>query len=196
MALEFSRVSAFRMSQSMIKSGEQLETRRLKLRALTPSDAPRIAMLAGVWEIASMTGRIPYPYSSAEALHWVTELADGEIVLGITLNGELIGICGYTADPNGNAEIGYWIGQDYWGRGYATEAARALIKKGFFRDGVRRFHCAHFTENAGSQRVIAKLGFRLLGVSSGWCAARGMELPTLKYELRRPLMARLKAISS
>ncbi len=184
------------MSQTPSIAGERLKTKRLELRALTADDAPRIASLAGVWEIASMTGRIPYPYSTEDALHWVTGLADGEIVYGITLNGELIGICGYTPDGKGTAEAGYWIGRAYWGKGYATEAMRELIDHGFRRVGIRRFTCSHFTENTSSQRVIAKLGFRLLGLSSGWCAARGMDLPTLRYERRRPLTARLKVFAS
>ncbi len=184
------------MSQIPSIAGERLKTKRLELRALTADDAPRIASLAGVWEVASMTGRIPYPYSTEQALHWVTGLADGEIVCGITLNGELIGICGYTPDGKGAAEAGYWIGRAYWGKGYATEAMRELIDQGFRRRGIRRFVCSHFTENTGSQRVIAKLGFRLIGLSSGWCAARGMDLPTLRYERRRPLTARLKVFAS
>lgn len=173
-----------------------MQTRRLQLRALVPGDAARIAELAGTWEVASMTGRIPYPYSAEQAQHWLTDLAEGEVVFGITLNGELIGLCGYTADDGDTAEIGYWIGKPYWGQGYATEAARHVMEHGFTKGGIRRFVCCHFTENAGSQRVIAKLGFRLLGHSSGWCAARGMEMPALKYERRRPLTARLKAFAS
>lgn len=173
-----------------------MQTRRLQLRPLNSDDATRIAELAGTWEVASMTGRIPYPYSAEQAQHWLTDLAQGEVVYGITLASELIGICGYTADEQDTAEIGYWIGQAYWGHGYATEAARHLMEHGFTKGGIKRFVCSHFTENPGSQRVIAKLGFRLLGHSSGWCAARGMELPALKYERRRPLTARLKALAS
>lgn len=143
-----------------------------------------------------MTGRIPYPYSAQQAQHWLTDLAEGEVVFGITLNGDLIGLCGYTANGNASAEIGYWIGKAYWGRGYATEAARHLMEHGFTKGGIKRFECSHFTENAASARVITKLGFRRLGHCSGWCAARGQELPTIRYERRRPLTARLKAFSS
>lgn len=173
-----------------------MKTERLLMRPLEPADAPRIAQLAGAWEVAAMTGRIPYPYSEAEAQHWLTGLADGEVVFGITLQGALIGICGYTPDGKGAAEMGYWIGKNYWGNGYATEAARALMEHGFKKGGIKRFTCCHFTENDASARVIAKLGFRRLGHCSGWCAARGMELPTLRYERRRPLAALMRALAS
>lgn len=173
-----------------------MQTRRLELRPLKPDDATRIADLAGVWEVASMTGRVPYPYSAEQAQHWVSGLAEGEVVFGITRQGELIGICGYTADEDGHAEVGYWIGLPYWGQGYATEAVRHLMDYGFTKGGIKRFECCHFTENAASARVITKLGFRRLGHCSGWCAARGQELPTIRYERRRPLSARLKAFTS
>ncbi|MEQ1716972.1 MAG: GNAT family N-acetyltransferase [Hyphomicrobium sp.] len=172
-----------------------MQTRRLQFRPLTDDDAVRIADLAGQWEVASMTGRIPYPYSADDAQHWLTGLAEGEVVHGITHGGALIGICGYTADDEGTAEIGYWIGKPYWGKGFATEAASHLMAHGFTRGGIKRFTCCHFTENPASQRVIEKLGFRLLGHTAGWCAARGMDMPALKYERRRPFRAALKALA-
>ncbi|MBX9683845.1 MAG: GNAT family N-acetyltransferase [Hyphomicrobium sp.] len=178
-----------------------MRTLRLTLRPLELTDAPRIAALGGDWDVARMTGRIPYPYSSDAALHWMTGLADGEIVFGIDRNGadcakQLIGLCGYTRNADGSAEIGYWIGRPYWGDGYATEAARALIGYGFTKGGVKRFTCSHFTDNPASARVIAKLGFRANGECSGWCEARQISLPTLRYERRRPWTSVIKALAS
>ena len=173
-----------------------MQTKRLTLRPLDAGDAQRIAELAGVWEVASMTGRIPYPYTAEDAQHWLTGLAEGEVVFGIEHAGELIGVAGYTPNGNGTAEIGYWIGQPYWHQGFATEAARRILDYGFVEGRVRRFYCAHFTENPASQRVIAKLGFRLVGHAAGWCQARGMDLPVLRYERKRPLAATLKAFAS
>ena len=141
---------------------------------------PRIADLAGEWEVARMTGRIPYPYSVDQAQHWVTGLAEGEVVRGIKLNGELIGICGYAATGNGTAEIGYWIGKPYWGHGYATEAARHLMQYGFTKGGIRRFTCCHFTENparsalssssASACSAIARAGARRAAWNFPRCA--------------------------
>lgn len=143
-----------------------------------------------------MTGRIPYPYPPDAAQDWVDGLADGEIVFGIEHRGELAGLCGYTLQDDGIAEFGYWLGRPYWGRGLATEAARAMIAYGFTKGGVKRFVCSHFTENAASARVIAKLGFKPLGHCAGWCEARQQELPALKYERRKPWLSYLKARAS
>jgi ribosomal-protein-alanine N-acetyltransferase len=173
-----------------------MKTPRLQLRALKPDDAPRIALLAGEWAVASMTGRIPYPYSVDAAQQWLSGLADGEMVFGIDHASELIGICGYTREADGTAQIGYWIGRPYWGRGFATEAARALIDYGFTKGGVKRFSGRHFAENVASARVIKKLGFRAVGADVGWCEARQQDFPTVAYERRRPWTSAIKALAS
>jgi [ribosomal protein S5]-alanine N-acetyltransferase len=173
-----------------------MKTARLNLRAVIDGDAPRIAALAGDWDVASMTGRIPYPYSEDAAHHWVDGLAEREEVFGIELNRELIGICGFTVEPNGDGELGYWIGKPYWGHGYATEAARAVMDHGFAKSGVRRYVCKHLTGNEASARVIGKLGFKYTGTATGWCEARQCELPALSYERRRPWTMAIRALAS
>ncbi len=173
-----------------------MKTQRLTLRSLDARDAARIAALGGDWDVAHMTGRIPFPYSEDAASHWLTGLANGEVVYGIEHGGDLIGLCGFTREPDGTADMGYWIGRPYWGRGYATEAARALMTHGFTKAGVKRFTCCHFADNPQSQRVIAKLGFRQLGACTGWCEARQAELPTLRYERRRPWTTAIRALAS
>ncbi|ADJ22028.1 GCN5-related N-acetyltransferase [Hyphomicrobium denitrificans ATCC 51888] len=173
-----------------------MQTARLRLRAVVDSDAARIADLAGDWDVASMTGRIPYPYSADAAQHWISGVEEGEQVFGIERDAEFIGICGFTIDANGDAELGYWIGKPYWGHGYATEAASAVMAYGFTKAGVRRFVCRHLAGNPGSARVIQKLGFKYVGDSTGWCEARQCELPALSYELRRPWTMAIRALAS
>ncbi len=173
-----------------------MKTARLRLRTVVDGDAIRIAALAGDWDVASMTGRIPFPYSEAAAHHWVDGLADQEEVFGIELAGDLIGICGFTLDASGDAELGYWIGKPYWGEGYATEAARAVMTHGYTKSGVRRFICKHLTGNDASARVIQKLGFRYTGTAMGWCEARQCELPALTYERRRPWTVAIRKLAS
>jgi RimJ/RimL family protein N-acetyltransferase len=173
-----------------------MKTARLHLRTVVDGDTARISALAGDWEVASMTGRIPYPYSQDAAYHWINALDEGEEVFGVELDGELIGICGFTLEENGDAELGYWIGKPYWGHGYATEAARAVMAYGFAKSGVRRFVCKHLTGNDGSARVIRKLGFRYTGTGTGWCEARQCELPAVSYERRRPWTMAIRALAS
>jgi len=143
-----------------------------------------------------MAGRLPYPYSEEAALHWVSGLAKGEEAFGIEFGGELIGICGFSPENNGDAELGYWIGKPYWGQGFATEAASAVMAYGYSKSGVRRFVCKHLAGNPASARVIKKLGFRYVGSAMGWCEARQCELPALSYERRRPWTMTIRALAS
>jgi RimJ/RimL family protein N-acetyltransferase len=164
-----------------------MRTRRLTLRELEDRDVKRIAELAGDWDVARMTARIPYPYSEPLAHQWLRGLEPGEFVRAVDLEGELIGAVGYVPGSDRSAEIGYWIGKPWWGRGFATEAAHALVRYCFASARIGRLTCCHFIDNPASARVIAKLGFRLVGPCTAWCDARRAEVETLSYERRRPM---------
>lgn len=157
------------------------------LRRLRNEDAPRIAELGGDWDVASMTARMPYPYTPEAALQWIDAIDPGEEIYGIEHNGELIGVTGYTPAPDQPfAEVGYWLGKDYWGFGFATEAAQAVVDHCFRREGFKKLTCGHFADNPASARVIAKLGFRQIGSGAWWCEARRLETLAIRYELTRP----------
>ncbi len=167
-------------------SGFEIRTNRLVLRQLTSADAARIAELGGDWDVASMTSRMPYPYTVHAAYQWIDDLETGEKVFGITHAGELTGITGYTLAPDHrSAEIGYWIGKPYWGRGFATEAAQAVIEYCFRHTRVKRITCGHFADNPASRRVIEKLGFTHSGSGPCWCEARRLEADAARYHLDR-----------
>src|SRR5512138_1852291 len=109
-----------------------LKTARLVLRLLRPDDAPVVAQLAGRKEIADMTISIPHPYTVERAQQWIALHAHPEagakaIVYAITTRGEgtLIGAVGLRdIDPeHSQAEMGFWLGVEWWGKGYTTEAA-------------------------------------------------------------------------
>lgn len=163
--------------------------KRLQLRALVKGDAPQIALLAGEWDVASMTDRIPYPYLEQDALEWIDDLPPGEEVFAIDLDGTLIGLCGVMERSSGEAEIGYWIGKPWWGAGYATEATTSLLNHCFKVRKFARITCCHYIDNPASARVIAKLGFEKTGERSAWCQARRKDVRAVTYELKRPRLA-------
>jgi RimJ/RimL family protein N-acetyltransferase len=169
-----------------------MKSQRLTYREITYADAARIARLAGEWDVACMTARIPYPYTLTQAHQWIGTIGNDEFVRAIELNGELIGAVGYVRADNGSAEIGYWLGKPWWGQGYASEAAEALVAYCFAKEGFERLTCCHFLDNVASQRIIKKLGFRLVGPCVAWCEARGSEIPTLRYVRRRPMLMRFR----
>jgi [ribosomal protein S5]-alanine N-acetyltransferase len=166
-----------------------LHSARLSYRPLQHADARRIAVLAGEWDIARMTSRIPHPYTLIDADLWIASIGNDEFVRGLEHEGRLIGAVGYIEGEDGHAEIGYWIGKPWWGHGFATEAAQALVQHCFGPAGFRRLTCGHFIDNPASGRVIAKLGFRRSGTGRQWCEARKSEVDTIRYTRRRPLLA-------
>jgi RimJ/RimL family protein N-acetyltransferase len=153
----------------------EIRTASLLLRAPELEDAGRISLLAGDYDVASMTGTIPHPYSEQMAAKWIAAVRAGEegLVFAVLLDGQVIGCAGYRQLDELHAELGYWIGKPYWGCGYATEAAMALIEHGFEVDGLAYLTAGHFAGNPASARVIAKLGFARVETARRDCAARG-----------------------
>lgn len=173
----------------MPKSETTITTRRLKLRPLAASDAQDIATLAGDWAVASMTDRIPYPYTKEDAEHWMATIPANETVFAITLSHQLIGVCSVMCQTEKEGEIGYWIGKPWWGQGFATEAAEALIKFCFRKLKLTEVSCCHFVDNPASKRVIEKLGFASAGRRQAWSDARRRESSAICYKLQRPRLA-------
>lgn len=144
-----------------------ITTERLVLRDYTLTDAPAIERLVGAREVARNTLRIPHPYPEGEAERWIAThdeaRANGNHVFAITLRvgGDLIGTVGLhvTADHD-HGEIGYWIGVPYWGHGYATEAAGAVMQFGFDALSLNRIFASHFSRNPASGRVLQKIGMQ------------------------------------
>jgi ribosomal-protein-alanine N-acetyltransferase len=159
----------------------------LLLRTPELSDAVRVSLLAGDYDVASMTGTIPHPYSEQMAADWIAGVLAGEegVVFAIERSGALIGCAGYRAFGEDHAELGYWIGKPYWGMGYATEAVRALILHAFEADGFDFLKVGHFSDNPASARIIAKFGFVPQGHEQRDCAARGARAHCLTYRLDR-----------
>ena len=173
-----------------------MRSKRLEFRALRPADAARVAELAGDYDVAAMTARVPYPYTLVAADQWIASIDSCELVRAVLRGNELIGAVGLVYGQERSAEIGYWIGKPYWGQGFATEAAQALVDYAFGPLGMKRLTCGHFIDNPASARIIAKLGFTRTGTGRMWCEARGMEVETITYARRRPVSALLTGLAS
>ena len=149
-----------------------ISTTRLRLRPVTLEDAAAIQPLAGRREVAEMTRSIPHPLSLAQVEDWlkgrVAEMQEGKgVTFGIVLadTSELIGCTGLHVDAEHQcAEMGFWIAGPCWGKGYATEAARAVVQFGFEALGLNRIHAHHMTKNPASGRVLEKIGMQREGV--------------------------------
>ena len=144
-----------------------LRTARLTLRPFTPDDAPAVQRLASAYEVALNTLMIPHPYPEGAAEQWIgmhqADFDENRIHHFALDDGELVGAMALVMKSDGRAEIGYWIGVPYWGRGYATEAAREVVRYGFEDLGLQRIFAGYFTRNAPSGRVLEKIGMQYEG---------------------------------
>src|SRR3990167_1843348 len=152
-----------------------LETKRLALRAPRLEDAKTVAMLANDRRIAENTARMPHPYKAADAEGFVTGVnkAGGEVAFLATLrDGTVIGGCGLRLQDE-VPELGYWLGVNYWGQGYATEALHAVIDYAFTDLGHDALSAGARVTNPASRRVLEKCGFQWTGV--GLCRIRAIK---------------------
>ena len=151
-----------------MKERPSLETERLLLRPFTLADAPEVQRLASDKEIAATTLNIPHPYAEGMAEQWIATHQErydmNELVnFAITRRGDnaLLGAIGLVLSlPHKRAEMGYWIGKPYWKHGYATEAAKAVLRYGFEVLKLNRIHASHFAGNPASGRVMQKIGMQ------------------------------------
>jgi len=144
-----------------------LTTARLILRQYVLTDAPAVHRLVSDRQVALNTLRIPHPYPEGEAERWISSHEEmrerGDYPFAITLrpDGTLVGTVGlHVKRDHNHAELGYWIGVRYWGKGYATEAAAAAVRFGFDALKLNRIFAMHFSRNAASGRVLQKIGMR------------------------------------
>jgi ribosomal-protein-alanine N-acetyltransferase len=148
-----------------------LETARLLLRPFEEADGPRTRELAGERAIAANTLDIPHPYEEGTAEEWIGTHPESYekgrlVVFAVTLkdSGELVGAISLTLDNvNSVAEMGFWIGVPYWGRGYCTEAAAAVLRYGLEVRGLNKISARHFARNRASGRVLEKIGMKYEG---------------------------------
>jgi RimJ/RimL family protein N-acetyltransferase len=162
-----------------------LDTARLHLRSPVEQDADAIISIAGDWEVARRLARVPHPYTDADLRFFFNQVLPNEPTWAISWRqtSRLIGIMGLTPAPDGrSAELGYYIARNHWGRGVATEAALAITRAGFESFGYRKLTSGYHADNPASGRVLAKLGFTIIGTSRRPCLAEGKDKSSVDVE--------------
>lgn len=148
-----------------------LTTRRLRLEPLEPRHGRAVEAYARLWEVARYTAEVPHPYPPGGAIAFaeavVEERRQGGGHVWVALektDGEAIGSIGLDLFEDGRtAELGYIFAPWLWGRGYATEAARAVVDFAFVDLGLDALHSHAAVVNRASCRVLAKAGLRRIG---------------------------------
>ena len=166
-----------------------LETERLRLRAFAPDDASAVhGRLTSDPEVIRYTSRRSPSNSPEEAARSIERWMAHQDAHGFgpwavieKSTGELVGVCGiyYVEFKGPDVEVAYLIARDRWGRGYATESARAAVRFGFDERGLQRIVALILPVNVASVRVAEKLGMRREG------PGRFYDLDVLVYGLER-----------
>lgn len=166
-----------------------IRSERLFLRPAWPEDSTELRAAIGHEAVVRNLARVPWPYTAEDARAFVDKAPEHRLPgFLVTAPGSgvcgarIIGGCGLSL-LDGEVNLGYWITAGEHGRGYATEAARAVL--GLARTlGHDRIVAHHFVDNAASGRVLEKVGFRRTGrVAERFSLARGYASPSREYEV-------------
>ncbi len=206
MQIELSRVDPSRSPQDRLRPDRLrsdcpvLLSQRLVMRAPHEEDIDALAHLANNAAVATMVSRMPHPYTARDAADFVRRTNAGEIgkcIYAITKadNGEFLGCCALEPHVNDadTLEIGYWLGEPHWNRGYATEAAHALIDMAFRTRDIAHIDARCRVTNIASRRVIQKCGFQFQGSGMVASLAMGGMMPVEWYRLDRKTWMSLKS---
>jgi RimJ/RimL family protein N-acetyltransferase len=151
-------------------------------------DAKTIAILVNDRRIAENTLRIPHPYGIADAQRFITgtNAGSGETVfLIVRRDATVLGACGLAKRAPESAELGYWLAFAFWGNGYATEAAGAVIDYAFEDLGYEMLHAGARVSNLASRRVLEKCGFEWTGVELHRIRSLASSAPFDRFRLGR-----------
>jgi ribosomal-protein-alanine N-acetyltransferase len=157
------------------------------LRPLVPADAPALARHANdrmVWQ--NLRDRFPHPYSEADAREYIAHASARPVQssFGIVVDGEAIGNISLMLGDDiakRSAEVGYWIGRAFWGRGIAVEALQATTHYAFAELGLARVFAVPFATTTRSARVLEKAGYVREGVMRRSAVKEGVLLDQLLY---------------
>jgi len=170
-----------------------ITTDRLILRPPAPADADRMPPVYNDPEVAANTISIPHPYTRDDAVAaiemFVQQRRSGAgfvFFIDDRATGGLVGSVGVERkNPPGRGELGYVVASAWRGRGYATEAARAMVGFAFETLGLSVVTAHAMLHNPASAKVLEKLGMRPLGVIAGACAKNGQSIDAHGFEMTR-----------
>lgn len=157
-----------------------LQTGRLTLRTPELRDARVIAKAINNLEVSKWLTMVPFPYGITDAQWFIKEIAKGNFSANLIWQGDtFVGTIGIDGD------FGYWIAQDQWGNGYATEAGQVVLAHHFATTDDARIEASYFDGNSASCNVLTKLGFLDIGPQEHFSKARNESVPGRRMELTR-----------
>lgn len=163
----------------------KLKTKRLILRPIEEKDKESLIQNVNNLEITKWLAVVPYPYTLKDADWWINhckgkwgekEIETYEFAIILKETDKYIGgitLAHVKRDSEKSATLGYWIGKDYWKKGYGSEALNAILDFGFNKLGLIRMNASVFVGNPNSGKLLEKFGAKKEGVRRkyGYCKA-------------------------
>ena len=171
-----------------------IEGRGFRLRRFSLADTSNLAYHANNANIAvRLQDRFPHPYMEEDARQFIEYAlnAEMETVFAIEVDGEAAGAVGIMFQQDvysQSGELGYWLGEEYWGRGIVSEAVKAMVKHAFSELGLRRIYARIFSNNIASKRVLEKAGFQFEGMARQAVVKSEKVLDVFHYAILNPEM--------
>jgi len=169
-----------------------LRTERLVLDAFTQDDVPRLEQILSVKEVAQDILRMKHPLPEGEAARWIATLArefeNNNLVLAVRRSRDnlLLGAVSLNVEPlDRRGSLGYWLDRDHWGRGYVTEASKAILEYGFHTLDLNKVTAECFSRNLASQKVMTKIGMKHEGSKKKHYEKWGEFLDSEEYGILR-----------
>ena len=169
----------------------RLELKTCTLRSWEWRDRDAIVRHANNRKVSlNLRDRFPYPYTDRDARNWLDAVIglEPETNFAIDVAGEAVGGIGYTMQydvARRSAEIGYWLGEGFWGRGIATEALSAVTDHAFANHDLCRVFAHEFDWNRASARVLEKAGYAFEGRMRKSVTKEGQTIDQLMYAMIR-----------
>jgi RimJ/RimL family protein N-acetyltransferase len=151
----------------------EIRTDRLVLKKPEDDDKEAIVEQIGDWEVAKWLSD-----------DWFKIIRRQQLSLSIYLGSSLIGGIGLTEDEDGSYEFGYWLGRNYWGHGYATEAGAGLLRYAVENLDSPSINSSYMQGNSASANVLSKLGFEETGKGEIYCVSRQESVPSMTLILK------------
>ncbi len=163
-----------------------IRTERLTLRRPVPADAADLVAMANNANIFATTATLPFPYTETHARDFIARAAAGNTAYVIALaNGPVVGVMSFMMAERPEPELGYWLGEPHWGRGYASEAAIGLLAAAQPLPGFANVIARVLQSNPASIRVLEKAGFTVIERTEGVVERhRGKPLLILRWSAK------------
>ena len=162
----------------------QLHTENIIIKKPKKNDISSLVNELNNWNISKWLVEVPYPYSISDANYWIKKTEENEFSFNIYLNNKLIGGISISKKlGNTKWELGYWIGEKYWGNKYSKEACESLIKYFFTNTSNNIIYASHMKDNIRSKKIILSLGFKEIGSGSKYSLSRQDDIEDINYQL-------------